>query len=38
MQMLQLSVSVALSYSEFLVENKVSTHMISSHISAIRAM
>ena len=33
-----LSVSEALSYLEFLVDNGVSTHMISNHISAIRAM
>ena len=34
----QLSVSIALSYLEFLVINKVSAHMISNHISAVRAM
>ena len=33
-----LSVSEALSYLEFLVDNGVSSHMISNHISAIRAM
>ena len=33
-----LSLSEALSYLEFLVDNGVSTHMISNHISAIRAM
>ena len=32
------SVSEALSYLEFLVENRVSVHMISNHIAAIRAM
>ena len=33
-----LSVSEALSYLEFLVDNGVSTHMISNHLAAIRAM
>ena len=33
-----LSVSEALSYLEFLVHNGVSVHMISNHISAVRAM
>ena len=33
-----LSVSDALSYLEFLVDNGVSAHMISNHISAIRAL
>ena len=32
------SVSAALSYLEFLVENDVSVNMINNHISAIRAM
>ena len=34
----QLSMSKDLSYLEFLVDNRVSAHMISNHISAIRAM
>ena len=34
----QLSILVVLSYLEFLLDNKVSSHMISNHISAIRAM
>ena len=34
----QLSISEALSYLEFLVVNKTSAHMISNHVSAIRAM
>ena len=34
----QLSVSVVLSYLEFLVDYKGSAHMISNHRSAIRAM
>ena len=33
-----LSVSEALSYLEFLVDNGVSSHMISNHVSATRAM
>ena len=33
-----ISVSVALSYLEFLVENNVSISMISNHIAAIKAM
>ena len=32
------SVSAALSYLEFLVENEVSVNMVKNHISAIRAM
>ena len=32
------SVSVALSYLEFLVENRVSSSMISNHIAAVKAM
>ena len=32
------SVSEALSYLEFLVENGVTVNMISNHVSAIRAM
>ena len=34
----EISVSVALSYLEFLVENCVSINMIKNHIAAIRAM
>ena len=33
-----LSISEALSYLEFLVDNKTSAHMISNHVSATRAM
>ena len=34
----KISVSVALSYLEFLVENEVSVKMVMNHVSAIRAM
>ena len=37
-ELCQLSVLTALSYLEFLVDNKVSAHMIRNHVSAIRAM
>ena len=37
-ELCQLPVLTALSYLEFLVDNKVSAHMISNHVSAIRAM
>ena len=33
----QLSLSEALSYLEFLVDNRTSAHMVSNHVSAIRA-
>ena len=34
----QLSLSEALSYLEFLVDNRTTAHMVSNHVSAIRAM
>ena len=34
----EVSISVALSYLEFLIENCVSVNMINNHIAAIRAM